>query len=156
MAAAIYLDIIHSQELGKDVCVHSLILNPSDKKNKSHDEFFRAANIGNTKIKLAELCRILETAKLPKKSQVVVFSQDAAITRTGNTYGVEDGEQEAQHCKMLWKRLEAVCKRKELQMRYAYSGLMTDAFRDETRQYVENLIRERKSEDANIGKGVTA
>ena len=154
MAAAIYLDIVHSQELGKDVCVHSLILNPSEKHNKSHNEYFRAANIGNTKIKLAELCRILETAALPKKSQVVVFSQDAAITRTGSAYGVEEGEKEAQHCKMLWKRLEAVCKRKELQMSYAYKGLMTDAFRDETRQYVDNLIRKNKS--ADTGEGVTA
>lgn len=92
MAAIIYLDIVKTPELNGEVCVHSFVVNPSAKSDRQKDTYFMATPIGYTRLKLAELCRIIENIGLPTGSQIVVFSSDNAIARTGASFGVEDGD----------------------------------------------------------------
>lgn len=94
MAAIIYLDIVKTPELNGEVCVHSFVVNPSAKTDRQKDTYFMATPIGYTRLKLAELCRIIENIGLPTGSQIVVFSSDNAIARTGASFGVEDGDTE--------------------------------------------------------------
>lgn len=109
MAAIIYLDIVKTPELNGEVCVHSFVVNPSAKSDRQKDTYFMATPIGYTRLKLAELCRIIENIGLPTGSQIVVFSSDNAIARTGASFGVEDGDTEPSHNKDLWARLKYVC-----------------------------------------------
>ena len=76
MAAIIYLDIVKTPELNGEVCVHSFVVNPSAKSDRQKDTYFMATPIGYTRLKLAELCRIIENIGLPTGSQIVVFSSD--------------------------------------------------------------------------------
>ena len=114
MAAIIYLDIVKTPELNGEVCVHSFVVNPSAKSDRQKDTYFMATPIGYTRLKLAELCRIIENIGLPTGSQIVVFSSDNAITRTGASFGVEDGDTEPSHNKDLWARLKYACSVKKL------------------------------------------
>lgn len=87
MAAIIYLDIVKTPELNGEVCVHSFVVNPSAKSDRQKDTYFMAAPIGYTRLKLAELCRIIENIGLPTGSQIAVFSSDSVIARTGASFG---------------------------------------------------------------------
>lgn len=95
MAAIIYLDIVKTPELNGEVCVHSFVVNPSAKSDRQKDTYFMATPIGYTRLKLAELCpHHLKTSVCRPGSQIVVFSSDNAIARTGASFGVEDGDTE--------------------------------------------------------------
>ena len=78
MAAIIYLDIVKTPELNGEVCVHSFVVNPSAKSDRQKDTYFMATPIGYTRLKLAELCRIIENIGLPTGLRL---SYSAAIMR---------------------------------------------------------------------------
>lgn len=130
MAAIIYLDIVKTPELNGEVCVHSFVVNPSAKSDRQKDTYFMAAPIGYTRLKLAELCRIIENIGLPTGSQIAVFSSDSVIARTGASFGVEDGDIEPSHNKDLWARLKYACTAKKYKVMFYYSGLLSETVHD--------------------------
>ena len=138
MAAIIYLDIVKMPEMNGEVCVHSYVVNPSAKTDRQKDTYFMANPIGYTRLKLAELCRIIENINLPEKSQIVVFSSDNVIARTGASFGVEDGDSEPSHNKDLWARLKYACTAKKYKVAFHYSGLLSETVHDNTFVYIES------------------
>lgn len=146
MAAIIYLDIVKTPELNGEVCVHSFVVNPSAKSDRQKDTYFMAAPIGYTRLKLAELCRIIENIGLPTGSQIAVFSSDSVIARTGASFGVEDGDTEPSHNKDLWARLKYACTAKKYKVMFYYSGLLSETVHDNTCIYIEtNLAKGGKT-----------
>lgn len=133
MAVLVYLSIVNVPGSASKALAFSRVVNPSaihqEEKIKDH-MYFTQSTSGKTRIKLEELCRIIESLNLVKKSQIVVYPDDRVIARLGEQFGIEEGEQAPAKNRDLWTRLANEVKKNQYDISFIYQGLMSDSIHD--------------------------
>lgn len=145
MAVLVYLSIVDVPGSTSKSLAFSRVVNPSaiHQEGKIKDHMYCTdSSAGKTRIKLEELCRVIESLNLVKKSQIVVYPDDRVIARLGEQFGVEEGEKAPAKNRDLWSRLANEVKKNQYDISFIYQGLMSDSIHD-------NLLCEREKVASN-------
>lgn len=133
MAALIYLSIVDVPQCASKAMIFSRVVNPSAPRQADRIQdtlYLTESSAGYTRIKLKELCRVIEKLALPPKSKIMVYPDDRLIARLGKRFGIEEGDQEPTKNRDLWNRLSEEVSKNNYDIMFEFQGLMSDSIRD--------------------------